>query len=415
MASMHPVLRSLTCCTVVIAILLPAHAIEDGRIGVLYIADPIRAAGFDFMRTEPIFSLTFVAASLRGFGGLDINDVRRAVRLYFPRSYGDLTGRFDVIALDDANRDSLSPKQIVLLADAVKQGGLGLLMNGGWESFGGTGSHGPPWGQTPVGRLLPTEDIENARVESGRVVIVEEDHEFVSSLPWDRKSPFMTSWHHNVVTVRQGAKLLAITDRNGFLYGDEHPLFVTWEIPEGSRVFACTGEIELMAISYPWQGTPYMAWEYYGDYSSNMMIYLAKRPVPQDVDLVHTVRSKAFETRTRSSLLLTLLEFIERFGANSADLMRKLDAVNEIVADARQDYIELRFEEVLGTYTAVVDRLGELEEEAMDLKDRALVWVYAIEWLAVTGASLLAGFVLWSLMIRRRLYREVAVTKLIET
>jgi uncharacterized membrane protein len=334
------------------------------------------------------------------------------VRLYLPRNYQALVTNNDVVVLDDANRDVFTPKQIELLASGVKQAGMGFLMNGGWESFGGTGSHGPPWGQTAMGKLLPTNDVENTRVESGRVVIIDHDHEFVSSLPWDRKSPFMTSWHHNVVSVKPGGQLLAITDRNK-AYGDEHPLFVTWEIPEGSRVFACTAEIELMAISYPWQGTPYLAWDYYGDYSSNVMIYLSKRPVPQDIDLVHTVRSRAFEIRTRGSMLLSLLEFIERFGANTQGLMRKLDEIDDINAGARQDYIQLRFDHVMDTYEDTLKALSTLEEEAVEFKERALLWVYVIEWAVVTGTFLLSGYLLWSLMIRRRLYREIGHTKMV--
>jgi hypothetical protein len=36
------------------------------------------------------------------------------------------------------------------------------------------------------------------------------------------------------------------------------------------------------------------------------------------------------------------------------------------------------------------------------------------EWLVISGTSMITGFVLWTLMVRRRLYREVQVTKLIE-
>ncbi len=170
-----------------------------------------------------------------------------------------------------------------------------------------------------------------------------------------------------------------------------------------------------MAISYGWQDTNYLAWEYYGDFSSNMMIYLDRRPVPQDVDLVHSVRSKAFEIRTRSSLLLNLLEFIESFGANTQGVMKDIDSINDMITEARQHYTELRFEEVLETYREAGELLAMVEEQGVTLKDRALLWVYVIEWLAVTGTMLAAGFILWSLMVRRRLWREIAVTKLIET
>ena len=288
-------------------------------------------------------------------------------------------------------------------------------MGGGWESFGGTGSGQPPWGQTAVGRILPTEDVENTWAESGRLVIIEEDHEFVSSIPWDRKSPFMKSWHHNIVTVKPGGRLLANVDRNIMPYiGEVHPLFVTWELQEGARVFACTGGLSFMALTLSYGGVSYVPWEYYGDVSSNLMIYLAKRQVPQDIDLVHAVRSKAFETGTRTSLLLSLLEFIESFGANTQGIMRDMDGINDDIAGARAAYIELRFEEVLGVYREIGEVLEDLEERAIELKERALLWVYAIEWLAVTGVSLLAGFVLWSVMVRRRHYREIGVTRLVE-
>jgi uncharacterized membrane protein len=398
-----------------LAILPASLGLEDGRIGVLYISDPVRAPGFDFMRTEPIFSLNFVAASLRGFGGWDIYDVQRAIRLYMPRTYEQLTTDYDVIVLDNANRFALTPDQIELLARGVEEGGKGLLMGGGWESFGGTGSNEPPWGETAVGRLLPTGDVEGTWVESGRIVILQPEHEFVSSIPWDRKSPFMTSWHHNLVTLKDGARLLAIVDRNINPYaGQEHPLFVTWELPDGSRVFACTGGLSFSALRLSYGGVGYIPWEYYGDITSNLMIYLCKRPVPQDIDLVHCVRSKAFEIGTRSSLLLNLLEFIEGFGANTQGVMRDLDSVNELIAGARLAYIDLRFEEVLDTYREAGYLVEDLEAEAVALKNRALLWVFLIEWLSIAGTAMVAGFVLWSVMVRRRLYRETGVTRLLE-
>ena len=396
--------------------LVPGWAIEDGRIGILYISDPIRAPGFDFMRSEPIFSMRFVAASMRGFGGYDIEDVQRAIRLYMPRTYDDITTLFDVIVLDNANRDALSISHVELLARAVRESDLGLLMTGGWESFGGTGTNEPPWGTTAIGELLPTEDVEDTWVMSGRLIILEEDNEYISSIPWDRKSPFMTSWHHNLVKVRPGATLLAEADKNTFQYmGQKHPILVTWELTSGARTFACTGEIAQSAIYLNYGGVSYTPWEYYGDLHSNLMIYLARRPVPQDVDLVHSVRSKAFEIKTRSSLLLNLLEFIEDFGASTQGVMRDLDLTNDMIAGARQDYIELRFDEVTEVYDGILDVLEELEKDAIQLKERALLWVYLIEWLAVSGVSLVTGFVLWTVMVRRRLYREIGTTRMVDT
>jgi hypothetical protein len=51
-------------------------------------------------------------------------------------------------------------------------------------------------------------------------------------------------------------------------------------------------------------------------------------------------------------------------------------------------------------------------DEALKLKDQALFWIYVSEWSVVTGTFLLCSFVVWSLMVKRRLYREVEETKL---
>ena len=58
------------------------------------------------------------------------------------------------------------------------------------------------------------------------------------------------------------------------------------------------------------------------------------------------------------------------------------------------------------------EEIEGLRADALRLKDQALAWVYLVEWLVVSGVFLLCGFVLWTVMIRRRLYREVSTTRL---
>lgn len=125
----------------------------------------MRAPGFDFMRTEPIFSLTFVASSLRGFGGWKMEDVHRANRFYFPRNYQDIIHRFDVIVLDNANRDALTDKQIDLLARGVREGGVGLFMAGGDESFGGITIH--PGARHPLAAFSPPRTLSKPGSSQG--------------------------------------------------------------------------------------------------------------------------------------------------------------------------------------------------------------------------------------------------------
>jgi hypothetical protein len=82
--------------------------------------------------------------------------------------------------------------------------------------------------------------------------------------------------------------------------------------------------------------------------------------------------------------------------------------------DAKQHYLDQEYPQASSLLEDVLDEMESLLDEALRLKDQALVWIYLIEWMTVTGVFLVAGFTLWTLMVRRRLYREVAVTRVIE-
>jgi hypothetical protein len=148
------------------------------------------------------------------------------------------------------------------------------------------------------------------------------------------------------------------------------------------------------------------------DMGANLLIYADGRPVPQDLQLVHRVRSIMLQIATRKSLLLSLLEFCESFGANTGDLMSMIDGVDLAVAETRPRYLELRFQEVWEDYLRIEEMIKEVEAAAVEIKNRALLWVYLVEWLTVTGTLMVCGFVLWTLMVRRRLYHEVRTTRL---
>lgn len=61
-------------------------------------------------------------------------------------------GKYDVVILGDLPADFLSPAQQRMLADGVRQQGMGLMMLGGRSSFGSGG-----WAGTDVAEVLPVE------------------------------------------------------------------------------------------------------------------------------------------------------------------------------------------------------------------------------------------------------------------
>jgi uncharacterized membrane protein len=399
----------------VLLLMVPATlGLEDGRIGVLYVGCMARSRPFWDMKADMLFSLNYVQATTRDWGAWgpiqqvdeSVESTARMVRLYMPRTLKDLTEKFDIVAMANANRFAVGPKYTEMLAEGVRENNVSLFMGGGWESFGGSFGR-PDWGETSLGALIPTENVVDSWIQypSGafRVVIEDQDHEFITSIPWDDKEPFSSNFHHNLVKPKPGSEILATVESTSF---SGHPAFITWDLSEQTRVFAWTGEIHVMS----WGD----AWEYALDVGANLMIYLDGRPVPQDVELVHSLRMKMIQVTTRKSLLLSLLEFCDSFGANTQKVVDEVDEVDRVIWDSRPIYFDLRFAEMLEIYNEVDEILKAAEGNAVALKQRALLWVYVIEWLAVTGTSLIAGFILWTVMIRRRLYREVRTTKLSE-
>ncbi len=386
---------------------------EDGRIGVLYVGCTARSRPFWEMRSDPLFSISFVQATMRDWGAIGPiqagqgAEIYRFVRLYMPRTYKDLASRFDVIVISNANRFAVEP-YIRMLARGVRDSGMGLVMFGGWETFGGAFGR-PAWGETEIGELLPTRDVIDTWVQypqNGILLRIDDrEHEFISSLPWKReRAYFMNDFHHNLVKLKPGARKLAHAESVKF---KDHPAMVTWEVENQARVFAYTGEIYFFCRKKPF-------WTYYIDFGSNLMIYLDHRDVPQDIDLVHTLRSQMQDVATRKSLLLGLLEFCDSFGANTDKIERKIDQINTVIAQATPYYLDLEIERTLDAYREADNMIKNVEQDAVELKNRALMWVYVIEWLAVTGTAMGCGFIVWSVMVRRRLYKEVSTTRLEE-
>jgi hypothetical protein len=62
--------------------------------------------------------------------------------------------------------------------------------------------------------------------------------------------------------------------------------------------------------------------------------------------------------------------------------------------------------------TDVLDMIDEAMVEAIKVRDEAAFWIFLTEWAVVSGTSMVAGVLLWTLMVRRRLYREVEITRL---
>ena len=156
-----------------------------------------------------------------------------------------------------------------------------------------------------------------------------------------------------------------------------------------------------------------MFWDYYPDYLANLLYLLARMKVPQDVNLMHTVRTALYTYHQERALLISLADFVGRFGANSAPIERGLSELAQMKAEADHLYTEQNYEAVLAKMDEISRSVQNLGREALRLKNRALMWVFLIEWLVVTGTFMICSYVLWTLMVKKGLYRESGLTRLV--
>jgi len=347
-----------------------------------------------FIGDDPAIDVIAVPATVHS-GYFTDDEAKRALRLYLPRTYEELL-EGDSILLSDVRADTLPVKWLSWFSRSVEEGGLGLMMIGGILSFGGY-SDSPPWDITSIGPLLPVNLVERMTTSVlWRPIVVAEENPLMTSLPW-RTCPIFHGY--NDVTIKDGAELLAITND-----GKENPFMASWNVGAGSSFAFCTDWT-------PGWGVTFMEWNYYPDFTVYSVYYSSGKEVPQDVELMHLLRSQLINFKTHREVLISLINFVEKVGANVVGLEEMIRDAEKIREEAGDQYILQEYEECVATLELARGELEAIEAESIRVKERAFMWIWLIEWLAVSGALMVTGTILWTLMIKRRLYREVRTTR----
>lgn len=376
---------------------------ETGKIRIIHFG----AGGFPsrVYPYDPMFKFAWVPAYMFGMGR---EEVQRSLRIYMPRSY-PLLIQNDVLVFDDTCASNYRDLWLVWCRDAVLKDKLGLVMTAGGESFGGVEGYGVGYIGTPLEELLPVQMYHQMTWALTHLPnyslpweITDKDHALTSVLPYDT-APVLGP--QNYVTEKQGAHTLAmakeVPGRN-----ERWPVWAYAEIEE-SRTMAFT--------AYMWESRHglqrFDMWEYFLDHVSNMLYYTCRLAIPDDVQMVHRIRDSFREYVTRKVFAHNLMEFIQRFGANTQRLELRIEDSDGVKKEAEDLYLRQEYQ---ASYDKIQEAISEMKEIALDsgdLKKAALMWVYVTEYLTVSGTCMVTGFVLWTLMVRRKLYRAVATTR----
>ena len=368
----------------------------SGHIRILYMGDGWGPSPVAHFQVDPGFRIVSVPASQKHVGhgvqAISNREMLKFVRIYMPRSYDALIGGYDYIVLSDANRGYFG-QEIGWMRRSVEEEGLGIIMVGGHESFGGVGN--PTWANTEVAEVIPVtmdKPIEYGFTYKVRPAI---DHPFTRSLPWKTIPVFFDINH---VVLKLGATLLLDNDVHPY------PHLSYWEVGRGVGIAHGTDWT-------PGGGTLVMRWTYFPDYVADIAFLAVRHSMPDNPQLMHRLRSRFLGLSTSTTVSLDIIAFAEKFGASTISLEGEIAETQVMRREAEQLYVEHLFDESEAIMDQIEARLVDIQHDAMRLKDQALVWVYAIEWLSVTAVSIISFFALWTIMVRRRLYRDVAVTK----
>jgi hypothetical protein len=369
----------------------------DGNVRVFCFGDVIEQYGgfnsYTVIEIDPAIDLTPVPTRPGYLGGAEV--AKRNLRIYMPRTYSRLVGGYDLILSSDADSTVFEDEWMNWMAQGVTDGGLGVEWLG---SIGRSQSQqNLDWSQTPIAGVLPSyTSPEFYEYGIFRVRIRDPEEELMKALPWEDSPPLANL---DMQIPKDGSRVFAVVQ-----HPREWPLITYWDVGNGAGL--------CFASKFP---NGVMPWSDDWPLFQQAMIYLAYRTsgksLPLDHLLFQELMSSFFEFETGESIVMSVIYFVEEFGGNPNMLYEDLDKVDEIKDRSDREYLSENYAESMRLIADALSRQREIMIRSLRAKDRALLWVYAIEWSAFTATLLASGFALWSLMVKRRLYARVGSSR----
>lgn len=380
-------LALILLAVIIVAARQDVAAQEEIRISGMVIGSWY-ANDFDALfELDPLF--TYSVYPLPPYLGED--EKRRLHRVYYPRTRQDLIESYDVMVFDGALITHFTPNQFRDLDYAFREGRMSAIIAPVvmWFSV---------LEPTILRDVVPISQ-KGAVILKPYLVRFNEDADPVF-LPFvDLGIDDYAGSQYSEIVPRQGATVWAeIRSLNW-------PWLVSWR-PGGSNA----GMQWVVAHRFDewWQGSinPYAM-----DAATNMILYSMGRDLISDVPARRETMRLFTNFYNQKTIILSMIEWVDAFGANTLTLTDRLVALDSEMEDAIDDYLEQDYPAAISFLQSVTDTAKEISRDVVRLKDEALLWIYLVEWLAVSGTTMVSAFVIWSLMIRKRAYKEVNTTR----
>ncbi len=315
----------------------------------------------------------------------------------------------------------------------IEEEGLGALhglsTDGIWEWGGISKSRPERWAGLSLSDAFPNDfdallaEDEWMRSGNGRIIINDNPSLPPVLRPYRNLTmlgyhPYNTQMAGNLMIPRQGSQIYSWTVMDAFSeYAYPKPGWIPhilgWRYGEGY-----TWSIEDPAFMSFFTSGDIGHGRYAGTYLYGheaffgLVMYGAGRDPPLDVVMVHNLRELFGEFAEAMAFVYSMVDFIEKFEVNTNPLLLRAAGLQDRWEEGRRLYMAQEWEESRVVMESLVEDVDLFVEEALEFKDRALLWVYVTEWLVVSGTFLASSYIVWTLMVRRRLYREVEETRL---
>ncbi len=359
-------------------------------------------------------SVDATAVITRPSGLIKTRDIQRFVRLYFPRNYQQLK-EYEFILLHSPEMYHLTREQDRWMHDAILEGSGGLAAPAGLSDHVDIQN---AWINSMVQKALPN-DFESVIASGGRRGQTPFHIEVNRDFPEPVLTPFVPLGIEsfpgaggNMIIGREGSAILAwqIGDSLGRV-----PYMIAWDYGQGRGMTLAdslhltfwSDYISLSNPAYDASQNPYGL-----DILMNMVLYLTRRDLPTEVLVLHKIRNSFVKYRTQMSLLVSLADFAQKFGADSSQMWDLVSPISDKAERAEEMYMEQDFQGCQQLMDSIFDDLSQAELRVISMKERALMWVYVAEGLTITAVFMVSSFVLWTVMVRRRLYRTVGASQL---
>ncbi len=376
---------------------------QTGLIRLLYMGDALMEPGFvtPIIAQDPMIKMTPIPVEFLTGKYKSIQEAARSLRLYFPRVKQQVVDGYDVIIIADATEPFFPRRFQSCIKEGVIDYGLGFLMAGGPQSFGGYEPWGyPSWEGSLVGDILPVNCLRDWRWSNYRYHLVPDpahrDHPLVRNVPWKQVFLFC----RNRVTEKPGSVVVGRADR----YPAGSPILTYMDMGKGRSE----------AFVFDWGGNgpqDFHRWAYAPIVLSSMIYYAARVKIPEDTSMFLRLRNQISKYFSLRMYVLSVIDFAEAFGANMNKAEAALQKADQEKKAVVKLYVEGRYQESLDKISSSLNDLEEVSRLAIRAKDQALTWVYIIEWFTVTGTGMLTGGILWTLMVKRSAYKEVGTTR----